>query len=213
MNSQKSTALLFRASALSAFSFAIVLGWAAAVLAQAAPIVSKIRIQGNQRVEEDAIKIHIGQQVGQPLDANQVDQDVKNIFKMGFFDQVNPREVTEHGQLVLVYVVKERPQVTDVRLEGMKAFRPTDDKVVALVKMHPGSIVNPAEVQETINGLNDLYQEKGYLDAKITYKPLVYPDNTEIAEFIVDEGQKVEITAINFHGNKVFPERELRAVM
>ncbi len=200
---------------LGTVAFAAAILWASAtVLAQATgPIVSKIRIEGNQRVEEDAIRINIGQQVGQPLDMSQVDQDVKNIFKMGFFDDVRPRPVTEHGQLVLVYWVKERPQVTDVRIEGMKAFRTTDDKVVAAVKVHPGSILNPTEEQETVNNLVALYQEKGYLDAKITYKPLVYPDNTEIAEFIVDEGPKVEITEIKFTGNKAFSDRELRAVM
>ncbi len=37
------------------------------------PIISKIEIVGNQRVEEDAIRIHITQQVGQPLDPNAVD--------------------------------------------------------------------------------------------------------------------------------------------
>ena len=34
------------------------------------PIIYKIQIVGNQRVEEDAIRIHITQQVGQPLDPN-----------------------------------------------------------------------------------------------------------------------------------------------
>jgi outer membrane protein insertion porin family len=213
VNLQKSTALLFRASLLGALSLAITSQWTARAFAQVAPIVSKILVQGNQRVEEDAIRIHIGQQVGQPLDPNQVDQDVKNIDKMGFFSNVDVRKIQHGNQVELIYVVKEYPQVTDVRIEGMKAFRTTDDKVVAAIKMHPGSIFSPTEEQETINALNELYQAKGYLDAKITFKPLVYPDNTEIATFQVDESSKVEVTAIHFHGNKVFPDRELRAVM
>jgi len=33
------------------------------------PVISEIRIQGNQRVEPDAIKIHISSRAGQPLAA------------------------------------------------------------------------------------------------------------------------------------------------
>ena len=50
-----------------------------------APIISKIQIIGNQRVEEDAIRIHITQQVGQPLDPNAVTADIKSIYMLGFF--------------------------------------------------------------------------------------------------------------------------------
>ena len=37
------------------------------VRAQPPPTISRVRIVGNQRVEEDAIRIHISAQPGQPL--------------------------------------------------------------------------------------------------------------------------------------------------
>jgi outer membrane protein insertion porin family len=184
------------------------------VLAQGGtPIVDEIQIDGNQRVETDAIRVHISQQAGQPYDANAVDQDIKAIYKMGFFDTVDAHMGLVGGKNVLVYVVKERPQVTDVRFGGMKALRSTDDKIVAAVKVHPGSILDPSKVKESINGITDVYQDSGYLDAKVTFRTVLEPDNTVIAVFDVNEGQKVQVTKIDFVGNKAFSSAMLEGVM
>ena len=82
------------------------------------PIISAIRIVGNQRVEEDAIRIHITAQPGQPLNDATVDQDVKAIYQMGFFTDVHASVEHQGGQAILIYHVKERPLITDVRTEG-----------------------------------------------------------------------------------------------
>jgi len=177
------------------------------------PIVTQIQIVGNQRVETDAIRIHVSQQAGQPLDENAVDQDVKAIYKMGFFDTVDVDKKPVNGGIVLTYRVKERPQITDVRLEGMKAIRSTDDKVVSATKIHPGAILDPGQVKDTINGITKLYQDKGYLDATANFRTILQPDNTAVAVFDVTEGPKVEITQIEFHGNKAYSSSMLRAVM
>jgi len=83
---------------------------ASQALAQApAPVIAQIRIEGNQRVETDAIRIHISQGAGAPLDQTAVDQDIKAIYKMGFFDNVDATVESLKGVNVLVYKVKERP--------------------------------------------------------------------------------------------------------
>ncbi len=179
----------------------------------AAPIINEIRIEGNQRVETDAIRIHISQQAGQPLNSAEVDQDVKGIYKMGFFDLVTTLLEKVNGANVLIYKVKERPQITDVRLEGMKAIRTTDDKIVSATRVHPGAILDPTHVKDTINGITKVYQDKGYLDAKVAFHTLLEPDNTAVAIFQVTEGPKVQITQIKFHGNTAFSDSELRSVM
>jgi outer membrane protein insertion porin family len=177
------------------------------------PIVAQIRVEGNQRVETDAIKIHISQQAGQPLDPAAVDQDIKAIYGMGFFSKVSEETQTINGRLVLVYKVKEEPQISDIRWEGMKEFRPTDDKVVNAIKVHPGSILDPREVKETINNVTELYRDKSYLDAKVTSSEILEPDNTAVVVFKVNEGAKVWIRSIVFHGNHAFSAGLLKGVM
>ena len=114
------------------------------------------------------------------------------------------------GQNVLVYYVKERPQITDIKFYGMKAIRSNDDKIVAATKVHPGTILDPIAVKETINDVTAVYADKGYTDAKVTFKPIPQPDNTAFGEFDVVEGPKVEITKIEFVGNHAFSSTVLK---
>ena len=166
------------------------------------PIISEILIQVNQRVEPDAIKIHISSRAGQPLDPTTVDEDVKAIYRMGFFNHVSANVDHQGGTVVLTYVVQERPLITDVRFGGMKAIKQTDDKVINAVKLHGGSVLDPARVQATIQGIKALYVDKGYLDAEVTFRTVPYANNTAIGVFDVKEGPLVRITEVDFQGNK-----------
>jgi len=107
------------------------------------PIVAQIRIEGNQRIEKDAILIHITQQPDEPLDEDAVNGDIRFISEMGFFSSVSTKIVESNGESALVYTVKERPQVIRVYIEGMKAFSRTDPRIVQAIKLHDGSILDP----------------------------------------------------------------------
>lgn len=188
--------------------------WAGLARAQsAAPIISEIRIAGNQRVEEEAIRVHLSSRAGEPLNEATVDSDIKSIYRMGLFDDVTVATEGAAGKLVLVYRVRERPWINEVKFEGMKKIRPTDDKIREATKLHPHAIENPELIDATIKAVDKVYQDKGYLDAKVAFKPVLRPDNSIVAVFDVDEGPVVEITKIDFAGNKAFSAGRLRAVM
>ena len=181
--------------------------------AQPAPVISRIRIVGNQRVEEDAIRIHISSQPGQPLNDATVDQDVKAIYKMGFFVHVNATVDQQGGQTILIYHVKERPLISDVRTEGMTKIKTTNDAVVGAIKLHSGVIEDPQLVESSIRALKQVYQSQGYLDANVTFSTVPGPSNTATGIFHVTEGPLVEISRIEFAGNKAFSASRLRGMM
>jgi outer membrane protein insertion porin family len=178
--------------------------------AQPSGIISAIQIQGNQRVDADAIKIHINSHAGQQLDPVTVDQDIKAIYKMGFFAHVSADVDQQGSNVVLTYIVTERPLITDVRYGGMKAIKPNDDKIINATKLHAGSVLDPNRVEATIQGIKQVYEDKGYLDAKVTFRVVPYANNTGIAVFDVVEGPEVYIKEVDFQGNKSISTRELR---
>ena len=177
---------LHHLTALSLLGWCLVLP--APTNANAEPqVLAQIRIEGNQRIEKDPILIHIHQQAGQPLDKSVVSWDLRSIYEMGFFSSVNAHIVYIKGQPVLVYTVSERPQLIDVRVEGMKALSPTDPRVVQAIKIHDGYILDPIAVRETIENLKTLYKDEGYINAQVTFVPVPRPNNTANAIIKVTE--------------------------
>ena len=150
-------------------------------------MVAEIRIEGNQRVEKDAILFHVTQRPDEPLDEDAVDGDIRSIYEMGFFSTVTSKIVESNGESVLVYTVKERPQVIRVYIEGMNAFSRTDPRILQAVKLHDGYILDPIAVRETIENLKSVYKDEGYIDTQITFTAVPRPENTAIGKFKVTE--------------------------
>ncbi|HXZ88374.1 MAG TPA: outer membrane protein assembly factor BamA [Candidatus Binataceae bacterium] len=181
------------------------------VSAQPGPVISEIRITGNQRVETGAIKIHVTSQVGQPLSEASVDADTKAIYRMGFFEDVTVS--FDHDHNILTYRVKERPLVTEIRFSGMKAVKASDSEVINALALHSGSVLDPTRAETTIRNLEEVYQSKGYLDAKVIFRTVAGANNTAMGVFDVTEGPVVRISAVRFVGNKHFSARQLRGSM
>jgi len=151
------------------------------------PTVAQIRIEGNQRIEKDAILIHITQRVDEPIDDDAVKGDIRFIYGMGFFSSVSAKIVDINGEPVLIYSVKERPQVIRVRIEGMNALLKTDARVVHAIKLHAGQILDPLAIRDTIEDLKSVYKDEGYIDAQVTFAAVSRPNNTAISTFKVTE--------------------------
>lgn len=187
-------------------------GWSRAY-AQPPQLISEVRISGNQRVEADAIRIHISSRPGEPLSDSTVDQDVKAIYKMGLFETVNAEVSQENGRVILTFRVKERPFISEVRFEGMKNISTKEEQVRAALRLREHAILDPLLVEETVQLLKKVYEDKGYLDAAITFRTIPHPDNTAVAIFDIKEGPRVWITQVKFNGNNAFSSRTLGRII
>ncbi len=178
-----------------------------------APVISEIRIIGNQRVETDAIRVHISLQPGQPVKPSAVDSDIKSVYRMGFFTRVNAYVKRQPSGAVLTFVVTEEPLVSEIRFGGMKKISPSDEQIVNGMALHSGSLLDRVRVKATARNIADVYQAKGYLDARVTSRTVAGPNNTVILVFDVNEGPQVEISAVRFVGNRHFKSRLLQAAI
>jgi outer membrane protein assembly factor BamA len=52
----------------------------ASLRGQAPPTIASVAISGNLRVEEDAIRVHLRSQAGQPFDQDTLDRDVRAVY-------------------------------------------------------------------------------------------------------------------------------------
>jgi outer membrane protein insertion porin family len=174
--------------------------------------VAHVRIEGNIRVEEDAIRVHLQTQEGRPFDQGAVDQDIKSIYAMGFFDQVNA-EVTPNrkGGVTVTFRVTERPLVRNVTVEGNEKIK--KEEIEGALRVRPHTILDPEKARQGIEAARKLYADKGYLDAKITYDTVPVGGNEVDVSYTVSESSPVRVQDIEFEGNEAFSSRKLRSLL
>jgi outer membrane protein insertion porin family len=172
---------------------------------QARVTLKDIKISGNLRVEDDGIRLHLKSRPGEPFDPAIVEQDVKAIFRMGFFDDVQA-ELAPDG--VLTYAVKEKPYVREVKVQG--ASQLSREKIEAALGVSQRTILDRTKIAEGVEKVRKLYNDQGYVNALVDYAVTVEANNQAVVTLDINEGGRLLIKKISFEGNKAFTEGELR---
>ncbi|HHO47590.1 MAG TPA: outer membrane protein assembly factor BamA [Desulfobacteraceae bacterium] len=174
-------------------------------------LISSIAPAGNVRIDSGAILRKITTRPGDLYDPAQLREDLKAVFSMGYFDNVEIiANDTDKGKEI-IFQVKEKPVIKRVLIGGTDAISEQDVRDAATIA--PNTILNPTRLNEAVQRINDLYKSKGFYNTQTTVS-ISYPseDSAEV-QFTIDEGKKVFIGKILFEGNKSFSNRELQKVI
>ena len=173
--------------------------------------VASIQVRGSQRIEAQAVERELKSKPGEAYQPELVDQDLRAIFKMGYFSdvRVETEKVPEGRQLI--FVVTERPFVRKIEFKGNKEFK--DDELREQVTLKPFAILNMNAVNESLEKIKTFYESKGYYNVQVN--PEVQPDDKQAVNvaFNIVEGRKVYIKTITFQGVKAFKPKQLLAIM
>ena len=176
--------------------------------AEEAPIIQGVSVTGNQRIEPETVGSYLPLQAGMPAEPELLDLSIKTLFNTGLFSDVSV-EMQPNG--VLVIAVKENPIVNRVIYEGNKRVK--DDKITEEVQLTPRSIYTRAKVQADTQRIIELYRAKGRFAAQVTPKVTPLDQNRIDVIFEIDEGPKTGIAKVNFVGNEVFTDSQLRGAI
>lgn len=179
--------------------------------AQELPIVNSIEIRGLKRIEEGAVKSKITQKLGEPISQDKTNEDIKNIFKMGYFDDVKAEIEPFEGGIKLIYAVKEKPTVVKIEFQGNKEF--DDSKLKEKITITTGSIADVVLIQDNASKLRTFYEEEGYWLSNIV--PVIKKISADevILTYQIEEGPKIKIKKITTEGNKAFSTSKIKKVM
>jgi outer membrane protein insertion porin family len=184
----------------------------AAPAQQQSPIVIKeMTVEGNRRVQDAVILGRVKSTIGGPFNASQTTEDIRAIFALGFFDDVQLKIEDFEGGVRLTFVVAERPFVRDVDFVGNKKESTSDlqDKI----DLKLGTVYNPVEVQNAREKLKDFYEEEGYFEVQITPETEKFADGDVKVVFNIDEGRRMNIEKIVIRGNQGLTDSEIKKAM
>ena len=173
-----------------------------------APIIQNILVRGNQRIEPETVGSYLPLQAGMPAEQELLDLSLKTLFNTGLFADVK-LEMTPESALIIT--VRENPIVNQVIFEGNKRLK--DDKITEEIQLAPRTVYTRAKVQSDVQRIIELYRAKGRFAATVTPKVKPLEQNRVDVIYEMDEGPKTGIAKVNFIGNEVFTDNELRGVI
>jgi len=174
-------------------------------------IVASIAPAGNERIDSGAILRKITTKPGDFYDPDQLRQDLKSVFSMGFFENVEIEAVDTDKGKAITFRVKEKPVISRVLISGTDEIEEKDVRDAASIM--PNTILNPTRLNEALQRITELYKSKGYYNTKATVD-VTYPsqDSAEV-KFNIEEGKKIYIGKISFEGNNSFDDGDLEDVI
>ena len=197
--------------------FALLLTGAGASFAQAPPaperqiLVKELAVQGNRRVQEAVILGRVSAKVGQPFSPTRQAEDIRAIFALGFFDDVQLKVEDFEGGVKLTFVVVERPFVRDILFAGNKKL--DSSALQEKIDLKLGSVYNPVAVTRATEKLKEHYEEEGYFEVAITPDAEKLPDGDVTVTFRIAEGRKITIEEIVIEGAKGLKPKQIREIM
>jgi outer membrane protein insertion porin family len=164
--------------------------------------IASVQVRGTQRIEAQAVERELKSKAGEAYRPDLLDQDLRAIFKMGYFSDARVETETVPEGKRLIFNVTERPFVKKIEFKGNKDLK--EDDFRDQVTLKPFAILNLNAVNESLEKLKTFYQSKGYYNVQIAQEVQPEDKQSVIVAFNIVEGKKVYIKTITFQGLKAF---------
>ena len=195
------------ALALILTALAPVLGPSPFVSLAQAQTISRIVVEGNQRVETETVLSYMQVSPGDPFNSEKIDESVKALFRTGLFSDV---QMLRDGSQLLVRV-EENPMINRVNFEGNSEVK--DKDLTKEVELRERTMFTRSKVQSDVQRIIALYRRTGYYSVKVSPKVIRLPQNRVDLVFEITEGVETTVKSIDFIGNTSFSDSDLKSVI
>jgi outer membrane protein insertion porin family len=184
--------------------------YAASAIATEPFVVKDIRVEGIQRTEAGTVFSYLPVKVGDKLDDEHAAAAIRALFATGFFKDVR----LEVQQGVLIVLVRERPSIASIEINGVKDFpKDTLRDNLKSVGLADGRIFDKSALDKAEQELKRQYVARGKYGVKFSTIVTELERNRVSIIFNVVEGETSKIRQINIIGNQAFKEKKLKDSM
>lgn len=178
----------------------------------AGPKVIRIEIEGQKKIEKDAILARIKTSVGDQLSSSQIKEDVVSLFKSDYFYDVQVEKEQAQDGVILYYRVIEKPSITEIVFEGNSEIK--TEELLEASGLKAFELLNMSKIRDATDKLLKLYEDKGYFLAKIDprIEDITAGESVKLT-LHVKENDKVKVKKITFLGNRKLLDGKLKDVM
>ncbi len=198
-------------------------GPAASADPEAAPVqaqnvtVEQVLVRGNRRIPESTVRIWIATREGDPYNPGQLDRDVRALYAQGHFQDVRVfAEDGARGGKVIMFEVRERPLLLDIRYDGLKSVQQStvlEEFRKRSVGLSKESQYDPVKARRAAAVIKELLANEGRPEATVEPEIEQISQTAVALTFKVTEGPRFRVADIDFEGNQVYSDDHLRGQM
>ncbi len=171
--------------------------------------IQAIEVIGQKKIEKEAILARLKSKVDEPYVESNVAEDIRTLFKMGFFVQIEVSKDEKNNSVVLEYKVSEKPTVSEIIFEGNDEFK--SEEILEQIPIKQYEILNYDKIKDALLKIEKQYEDKGYYLIKVepTVSEVSAEDNVTL-KFTITENDKVKVKKITFNGNEKLTDNFLK---
>ena len=173
--------------------------------------IDAIEVEGNRRVETEAVLEKVDAKVGKVLTNYTLKEDIKALYKMKYFSSVEGHHIVKNKKNILLFKLKEKPVVSRILFEGNDEV--SEDDLREQIKTKEYNILDVNTIKGDLVLLQKFYEEKGYYLANIKYDLVKNEANNLDLIYKIQEFEQVKVKRVLFLGNHEVPDEELKKFM
>jgi outer membrane protein insertion porin family len=175
---------------------------AALAVCRATAADQSVVVEGNRRVDEQAIRAHFRDNSPAAIDAA-----IKELYATGLFEDV---KIVPAGTRLIVRVV-EAPVIERLRFEGNRLVKDAD--LAKEITLKPRGPMTRAAVHDDAARITEIYHRNGRYDVQVTPNAIARGDGRVDLVFEIKEGAKTGVKHLAFAGNREFGDQRLKGII
>jgi outer membrane protein insertion porin family len=131
---------------------------------------------------------------------------IKDLYATNLFDHVDASCEIDGSRALLVFTLRERPILADVKVEGPDkvSLGSVRDRVDLLIDKP----LDPAQVARNVARIDSLYQAEGYYLARVQVDTIAAGETVGLV-FRITEGRRLAVSGVEIVGNRAVTSKEI----
>jgi len=186
-----------------AWSLLAATGWA-----QEERIVQDVEVRGLKTVPLSSVLSALRIQKQSPFSQAAADEDIKRLFALGKFDDIQIVLSPVPGGIKVIYQLTESAIVKKVVLEGNRHIK--DRTIKPDLHLKEGQVLQPHLLRLDEDLIAEKYRNSGYANVEVRSEAT---EDGSVVTFHIQENPKVAVAKIVFRGNHSIKSKKLRKQM
>ncbi len=172
-------------------------------LAQNNGTITAIVVRGNENVDTKLIVSQISSNIGELFSKDKVQTDMKSIFELGYFQDVQVKLEPFRDGYRVVFEVVENAILDDIIIEGSTML--SEETIKDVMVLRTGQVFSQKILQNDLDRISQLYKDRQLILAQV--EEVDFNQDTGVLQIRLAEGK---IEEIKITGNKKTVDQVIR---